>query len=268
MLFRLGADTRPNDYGERNMTRQPETTASDIARALGLHGGKHHGRQGHPLPLNTRHEPVHHLLRSNNWGMTRTAVLLVTGIPEEANELSRTEGTYLDTLFGRADEQTAVAQVYVGGKVGDILGVAQRLPAHLRYAWGLLGNTDKVHVATFSAGALALRALAEMPEAERSRVHSLTLASPLLGKDCARSPSLRWLARGLSLPMMAQYLDAIAPLVEGLLAQERPVRVAFGQRDPLIASDPGAEAFRGRFPQASVEVKPRAHAPAAEELWM
>ncbi len=245
---------------------QPKTTASDLSRAF-LGSEKSRRTQGRPLPPGTTHEPAHHLLRSNNWGTTRTAVLLVTGIPEGANGLSRTEGTYLDELFARADAQTAVAQVYVGGKVADILGAARRLPIHLRYAWGLLNSTAQVHVATFSAGVLALSALAEMPEAERNRVHSLIVASPLLGRDCVRSPAIRWLARGLPFPTTAQHLESIAPLVEGLLAQGRPVRVAFGQRDPLIASEPGADAFRRRFPHAAVEIKPRAHAPAAEELW-
>lgn len=249
------------------MRHQHGTRAVDVAKALGLHGEKQGGMKGHPFPAGTLHDSEHHLLCSSNWGATHTAVLLVTGIPEEANELSRTEGTRLDPLFARADAQTAVAQVYVGSKIADILGVVQRLPAYLRHAWSLLAGTDEVHIAVFSAGVFALSALAEMPEETRSHVRSLTLASPFLGTDCVRSPTLRLVARCLRFPSTAQCLESIALLVERLLAQARPVRAIFGEEDPLIASHLAADAFRHRFPQASVEVRPRAHAPSPEELW-
>jgi hypothetical protein len=248
------------------MTAKEETTMHDVAQALGLRGEKRKSMQSHPLPTNTEHDPLHHLLHSANWGATPGAVLLVTGVPEEANELSRTEGTYLDTLFAHADAQAAVAQVYVGSGVADILRVVKRLPLYLRYAWALLGDHTEVHIVVFSAGVFALSAYREMPEA-RKRVRSLTLASPFLGADCVRSPVMRAVARLLGFPSTAQCLDSISPLVESLLAQGQPVRAHFGQADPLIHSRLAADSFHHRFPLAAVEVKARAHAPSAEELW-
>lgn len=73
------------------MTRQTKTTVPDIARALGLNREGSRSPLKHPLPSGTVHDPAHHLLHSANWGSTPRAVLLVTGVPEEANELSRTD---------------------------------------------------------------------------------------------------------------------------------------------------------------------------------
>ena len=253
------------------MTGEQRTTLDDVAQALGLRGEKRKSMQGHPLPTNTAHDPEHHLFCTITFGQAPVAVTIVTGIPEGANELARSTGSGMDWFFAQANEDTGVAQVYVGSRPADILRVFRRLPPWFRYALQQAAGAKEIHIAVFSAGVFALSAFRDLStepfERISARLQSLTLASPFLGTDCVASPALRSVVRLLGFPSTAQTLDAIAPLIENLQAQGRPVRAILGQEDPVIDGKRARDALQHRFLDTSIVVKPRQHAPSPEELW-
>jgi hypothetical protein len=228
----------------------------------------------HHYPPNTSHEthqPSRHLLHTHYLKTACRVVLIATGVPEGPNELAQSEGYTLDSLFARADEGTAVAQVYVGPRPLDILRVSQRMPSWLRHALLQAKGAEQIHISAMSAGVVALWAFRDLPadlfRRTAGRVSSLTLASPFLGTGCARHAVVRLLARLLGFPSTSAVLDSIAPLVESLLERQRPVQVNLGDRDQLIDHEVAAAAFSARFPAASLIVRPRRHGPPPEELW-
>jgi hypothetical protein len=197
--------------------------------------------------------------------------VVVTGIPEGANELARSEGYTLDPLFQRVDDETAMAHVYIGGSLLDVLDVRRRLPRYFEHCLQRADTSQIIHISVVSAGAFALGAFGEMPperfERMSAQVQSLTLASPFAGSDCIGNTALRAAARLLGLPGTADALESMAPLIDTLLRTGRTVRVHLGEDDQLIDSQGAAAAFSQRFPDASIVLKPRRHGPPPEELW-
>lgn len=243
-----------------------------LSQAIGLHSLQQ--GQTVSLPPNTTadtHDIQHHFVHSTNYGQTHRAVVVVTGIPEGANELARSEGYTLDPIFARADEETAVAQVYIGGRPLDVLGVRRRLPGYFEHGLRQAAATQEIHMAAVSAGMFALAAFREMSaeafQRARAQVQSLTLASPFAGTDCIGNTAVRVAARLLGFPSTKDALQSIAPIIEALLERGRMVRVNLGERDQLIDSEAAAAAFSQRFPDTVVVRKPRRHGPAPEELW-
>ena len=197
--------------------------------------------------------------------------MVVTGVPEGPNELARSEGYTLDRLFARADEETAVAQVYIGGKLLDVLDLRRRLPGYFEYGLQQAAATEEIHISAVSAGIFALAAFNEM-ETEAFRrakvqVQSLTLASPFAGTDCIGNTALRAAARLLGFPTTKDTLESIARIIEALLERGRLVRVNLGEQDQLIDSNAAAAAFTQRFPGTMVVLASRRHGPPPEELW-
>jgi hypothetical protein len=243
-----------------------------LSEAMGLHP-RQQGQAG-SLPPNTtadRHDMQHHLVHSTNYGHTDRAILIVTGIPEGAKELARSEGYTLAPLFAQADDETAVAQVYIGSRILDVLDVRKRLPGYFMHGLRQAAATQEIHISAVSAGMFALAAFREMPDEAFQRismqVQSVTLASPFAGTDCIGNTALRMTARLLGFPSTKDALGSIARIVESLLQRDRMVRVSLGEQDQLIDSEAAAAAFSQRFPGASVMLKPRRHGPAPEELW-
>ncbi len=243
-----------------------------LSQAIGLRPRQH--RQTGSLPPNTSADTLdmqHHLLYSSNYGKTDRAVIVVTGIPEGQNELARSEGYTLEPLFAKVDDETAVAQVYIGGKVLDVLDVRRRLPGHFEHGLRKAARTQEIHVSAVSAGMFALAAFKDMPAEAflriSTQVQSLTLASPFAGTDCIGNTALRMTAHLLGFPSTEEALDSIARIIDSLLESGRVVRVNLGQQDQLIDSEAAAAAFSQRFPGASIVLKSRRHGPPQEELW-
>lgn len=210
-----------------------------------------------------------HFLPSENFGKTPKAVILVTGYPEGPNELAKSSKATLDAFFEKADEETAIAQVYTGNvfRPSDL----SRLPEYLQYALDKAGNS-RINLIVFSAGALSLM---NLPEEYWQRIDSLTLISPLVGKGGIRDDNITsnfyrfavFLTNPVTkIPTTDEYLKSIAPLVNNLREQGKPVEVILGEKDELINSRFVQKLFQEKFPGISIAIKPRGHAPSVDEI--
>lgn len=224
-----------------------------------------------PNSTSVTHDIWHHLVHSTNYGHTHRAVVVVTGIPEGAFELARSDRYSLEPLFARVDDETAVAQVYIGGQALDVLDVRGRLPGYFEHGLRKAAATQEIHVSAVSAGMFALAAFRDMPAETfqhiSAQLQSLILTSPFAGTDCIGNTALRVAARLLGFPSTKDALESIARIIESLLHKGKVVRVNLGERDQLIDSDTAAAAFSQRFPGISAVLKPRRHGPPPEELW-
>lgn len=224
-----------------------------------------------PGTTTVTHDSRHHLVHSGNYGHIGRAVVVVTGIPEGANELARSESYTLQPLFARVDDEIAVAQVYVGGRALDVLSVRRRLPGYFEHGLRMAAATHDIHVSAVSAGMFVLAAFRDLPAVTFQRLsaqlQSLTVASPFAGTDRIGNTALRMAARLLGFPSTTDALESIARIIESLLHTGKMVRVNLGERDQLIDSEAAAAAFSQRFPGVSAVLKPRRHGPPPEELW-
>jgi hypothetical protein len=118
-------------------------------------------------------------------------------------------------------------------------------------------------ISVVSAGVLSLAAFDDLPEAQRGEMmgsdQSLILASPCLLAECIDSAAQWLLDPLLGFPCMTQILDRIAPLVEDLMQEARPVLVLLEEQDQLVSSRRIARAIQQRFPAAEVRLVSRQH---------
>lgn len=213
------------------------------------------------LPPETRHDEAHHLLCSENFGKTPEAVILFTGFPEGPNELAHSNNSNLSELFGKAGEQTAIAQVYIGPDWRDLIN-RKRLRRNLHFALEQAGDCQ-IKLVVLSAGALSLER--ELPEEYRRKIVSLTFFSPLAGTVSVRG-QLAKKATLLVFPSPEKYQDALSPLANRLLLEGKPFELILGKRDNFVDSEAVARSFERRFPKIRITIKNRGHAPTPQEI--
>lgn len=213
------------------------------------------------LPPGTRHDKTHHLLCSENFGKTPKAVILFTGFPEGPNELAHSNNSNLFELFKKADEETVVAQVYIGPDWRDLIK-RRSLRHNLRFALEQAGDSE-IKLVVFSAGALSLEE--ELPEEHRRKIVSLTLISPLAGTVSVRG-RLAKKATLLVFPSPEKYQDAISPLANRLLVEGKPFELILGKGDAFVDSEAVARSFEKRFPKMKITELERSHAPTPQEI--
>lgn len=214
------------------------------------------------LPPETRHDEAHHLLCSENFGKTPKAVILVTGFPEEANELAHSNNSNLSELFAKAGEQTTIAQVYIGLDWRDLIG-RKKLKRNLHFALEQAGDCQ-IKLVVLSAGALSLEK--ELPEKYCRKIVSLTLFSPLAGTAAVRGPQIFKGIASIAFPTTEKYQDSLSPLVNRLILEGKPVRLILGKEDKFINSEAIKKEFGRRFPRMEISVRKRGHAPSPEEI--
>ena len=202
-----------------------------------------------------------HLLASENFGQAPKAVVVTTGWPEEENEWAQSTKQALNTLFGKANSEMAIAQVYIGRNPRDIFRLSGQdgyLAHALREA-----KDSKVDLVVFSVGAQALWGL---PPDTFKNINSLIIVSPFLGKEGLQSWWRRKMTSLLRLPEARNYCAQIAPLIEHLAAEGKPVILSLGKQDHLIDNNCVRNLFSQNFPNVPVHTEERGHAPTEEQL--
>ena len=228
------------------------------------------------LPLNTKLDKDHNLLYSANIddlnNQIETIRMVVTGFPEEANELAQSKGNYLDAFFASCDEKTACMQVYTGNVVKreeqgigiETVNVYQKVQENLKHA---LDKADKpVDLVVYSFGALSL---IDLPDEYLNKIRSLRFISPFVGTDVINTshPILNKILGVISgLPSTSDYFGKVKPLVEQLLQAGKSVSVDLGSRDELIKTEDVQKAFTDTSLQVTVDVKDREHGISANDL--
>lgn len=208
-----------------------------------------------------------HLLSSENFGKTPKAVILVTGYPEGPNELAKSSKATLDAFFEKANEKTSMAQVYTGSLFP---GPIRDLPEHLKHALDKAGDSTRIELVVYSAGAMSLIGL---PEEYFDRIDSLTFISPLVGQESIREDSsyrhARFLMRPFAgIPNIDSYRKSITPLIKNLQERGRPINVILGEKDGLINNESVQKLFQDKFPDVpiTITINPRGHAATVEEV--
>lgn len=211
-------------------------------------------------------DKTNHLLFSPEFGKAPRAIILVTGYPERAGMLADSSGTTLEGFFGQANEEISMAQVYTGSifprPVSD-------LSYYLKHALEEAGDSTKIDLVVYSAGAISLKGI---PEKCFDRIDSLTFVSPLVGRKGVRQDSrysrkwVRALMRIAGIPKTDDYAKSIDPLIKNLQKRGKPINVVLGEKDELIDNEAVEKLFKDNFPDVPITTNPRTHAATIEEI--